>query len=654
MYTGGATPELRAVLGDLVSVNHRLTRLAAPSPATPIARGLAHPQRAARPRADAARRARAREPRHPAHHDQARAHAQRARLDPPHRRRRRRPGLADLADPEGLAALAAWRERARRRPRPHFADLDDDELETLAAPSRSCARRPRRARRRWRGGRVQKMTAAWESHHVRAGAGPQARARGIRRASILKQPKAVWAVAFACVVAFMGIGLVDPILPAIAESLQATPDRDRAALHQLPADHRPRHARHQLDLQPHRRQAHPAHRPRRSSWCSPCWPASRGTSSRSSASAPAGGSATRSSSRPRWRRSSARRRAAAARRSSCTRRRSASASRSVRCSAACSARSAGAARSSAPRRSWRSRSSRSSCCSARSDAARPDPTRLSAPLRALANPRSRVLAGDARCSTTSASSSCWPTRPFPLGIRRASALGLVVLRLGRRPGDHVGVGRAAAHRDGCAAPRVLAIVLPLLALDLVAAGLRLSHDPPVVACIVAGGLVLGVLNTVLTESVMEAHRPAALGRVDVLLGGALPRRRDRPAAAALLAALISPEAPYFVAAASVVVALAVVLVGHRRPAPRRRCARAGARRGRGHRGRRRGLRHPSAVSRAGTDRSARRARRATGRPAGWAAARPSRAAGRPSPRRGGAARRRPPAGPARRGTARRS
>ncbi len=32
----------------------------------------------------------------------------------------------------------------------------------------------------------------------------------------------VWAVAFACVVAFMGIGLVDPILPAIAADLNAT------------------------------------------------------------------------------------------------------------------------------------------------------------------------------------------------------------------------------------------------------------------------------------------------------------------------------------------------------------------------------------------------------------------------------------------------
>jgi ACDE family multidrug resistance protein len=39
------------------------------------------------------------------------------------------------------------------------------------------------------------------------------------------QPKAVWAVAFACVVAFMGIGLVDPILPAIAKGLEATPSQ---------------------------------------------------------------------------------------------------------------------------------------------------------------------------------------------------------------------------------------------------------------------------------------------------------------------------------------------------------------------------------------------------------------------------------------------
>jgi len=43
--------------------------------------------------------------------------------------------------------------------------------------------------------------------------------------SILDQPKSVWAVAFACVVAFMGLGLVGPILPALASQLKATPSQ---------------------------------------------------------------------------------------------------------------------------------------------------------------------------------------------------------------------------------------------------------------------------------------------------------------------------------------------------------------------------------------------------------------------------------------------
>ncbi len=43
--------------------------------------------------------------------------------------------------------------------------------------------------------------------------------------SILRQPKAVLATAGASVVAFMGIGLVDPILPSIAEGLEATPSQ---------------------------------------------------------------------------------------------------------------------------------------------------------------------------------------------------------------------------------------------------------------------------------------------------------------------------------------------------------------------------------------------------------------------------------------------
>src|SRR4051794_14201407 len=40
-----------------------------------------------------------------------------------------------------------------------------------------------------------------------------------------RQPKPVWAVAFASVIAFMGIGLVDPILKPIADDLGASPSQ---------------------------------------------------------------------------------------------------------------------------------------------------------------------------------------------------------------------------------------------------------------------------------------------------------------------------------------------------------------------------------------------------------------------------------------------
>ena len=40
-----------------------------------------------------------------------------------------------------------------------------------------------------------------------------------------RQPKAVWAVAFACVISFMGIGLVDPILPSLSSQLDASPSQ---------------------------------------------------------------------------------------------------------------------------------------------------------------------------------------------------------------------------------------------------------------------------------------------------------------------------------------------------------------------------------------------------------------------------------------------
>ncbi|GAA2455999.1 MFS transporter [Streptomyces mauvecolor] len=61
---------------------------------------------------------------------------------------------------------------------------------------------------------------------MRQGKDPLDEGAGIGGAGgLLRQPRAVWATAGASVVAFMGIGLVDPILPSIAKGLDATPSQ---------------------------------------------------------------------------------------------------------------------------------------------------------------------------------------------------------------------------------------------------------------------------------------------------------------------------------------------------------------------------------------------------------------------------------------------
>jgi ACDE family multidrug resistance protein len=61
------------------------------------------------------------------------------------------------------------------------------------------------------------------AEQARTGHPPERRRGHSPVANPFRQPRAVWAVAFACVVSFMGIGLVDPILPSLAGKLQATP-----------------------------------------------------------------------------------------------------------------------------------------------------------------------------------------------------------------------------------------------------------------------------------------------------------------------------------------------------------------------------------------------------------------------------------------------
>jgi MFS family permease len=103
-------------------------------------------------------------------------------------------------------------------------------------------------------------------------------------------------------------------------------------------------------------------------------------------------------------------------------------------------------------------------------------------------------------------------------------------------------------------------VLVLLAVLLGVTALVVGSPPALVACIVVGGALLGVMNTVLTESVMEATdlprtvASSAYSGVRFIGGAAAP-----PLAAAL-AAWAGDWLPYTVAAVSVMIAATVVFV----------------------------------------------------------------------------------------------
>ena len=72
---------------------------------------------------------------------------------------------------------------------------------------------------------------------------------------LLNQPRAVFAVAFACVVSFMGIGLVDPILPALAQKLKASPSQVELLFTSYLVITALGHAGHGLGFEPCRGQA---------------------------------------------------------------------------------------------------------------------------------------------------------------------------------------------------------------------------------------------------------------------------------------------------------------------------------------------------------------------------------------------------------------
>lgn len=188
------------------------------------------------------------------------------------------------------------------------------------------------------------------------------------------------------------------------------------------------------------------------------------------------------------------------------------------------------------------------------------PVPFSAPFKALGRPALAILAVTALFYNIGFF-ILLAFSPFPLGFG-AMGIGFTFF----------GWGVALAITSVWVAPllmrrmprtRVILLVLPLLAIDLIVAGLLVESAAALVTCIVIGGLLLGIMNTVLTEAVMEATdlpRSVASSAYSAVrfLGGAMA-----PPLAAALWHAFSATVPYLVAALAVLLAALTVFLGRR-------------------------------------------------------------------------------------------
>lgn len=186
------------------------------------------------------------------------------------------------------------------------------------------------------------------------------------------------------------------------------------------------------------------------------------------------------------------------------------------------------------------------------------PIPFSAPFRALGRPALAILAATALFYNIGFF-TLLAFSPFPLGFG-AMGIGLTFF----------GWGLGLAITSVWVAPlllrrmrltTVLLVALPVLAVDLLVAAFVVESPAALVACIVVGGLVLGVVNTALTEAVMEATdlpRSVASSAYSAVrfLGGAVA-----PPLAAFLWHAAGAGVPYVMAAVSVVIAAACILFG---------------------------------------------------------------------------------------------
>ncbi|MDO5712512.1 MAG: MFS transporter, partial [Micrococcales bacterium] len=199
---------------------------------------------------------------------------------------------------------------------------------------------------------------------------------------------------------------------------------------------------------------------------------------------------------------------------------------------------------------------------------RPAPVRLSATFSALQHPALLTLA-TAAVFYNYGFFSLLAYSPFPVeaagnaaGVHiGAHELGLVFFGWGVALAlASVFLAPALTHRYGRL--RVLCGALTLLALDLVVLAIGIDSLVTLITGIVVAGVFLGVLNTVLTESVMEATdlpRGVASSTYSGVrfLGGAVAASVAGP-----LASAFGAPTPYWFGAASLVLSALVLVVGH--------------------------------------------------------------------------------------------
>lgn len=200
----------------------------------------------------------------------------------------------------------------------------------------------------------------------------------------------------------------------------------------------------------------------------------------------------------------------------------------------------------------------------RGDAEKPKPVSIGAPFRALAQPALGLLATAALFYNM----GFFILLAFsPLVL---SALGIETMQMGY---VFFGWGLALAITSVWLAPRllerfrrttVLIATFVLLAIDLAAGALAIQSSTGLIIVIVIGGLLLGIVNTTLTEAVMEAtDLPRSVASSSYsgvrFLGGAVA-----PPLAAALAGLAGDWLPYVFAGVVVIIAALVLVFGRSR------------------------------------------------------------------------------------------